>query len=662
MQASTSKILGRMPISCLAWAFSWACIQLLFFCLLTAKVQAQVFVPIVAEPKLEKYRIQRELYYLDNSRDSKSVSTILSGDWDETFARHDKYGLNVGYPQNVQEADYWLGLLVENKTGHDIALYLAGSAKPSLSRVYFLKNGIAPVDHIVEISQIYDRANLNINIKPGVWKIYIEMSRDPFGFQVVFPSLRSYDNIIHHSPEKHFISLSLGICIALLIYNLVLATTLRSRSHYLYVCYNFSIVLYFEGNSQLLAEQFGFFQIPRFAMLPISSCSIYFFIIFVYDILNVKDNMPRWKWVFYCLFALWPVMLLIHIFDPQAAIALLNPVILSSFPLSLAVGTHAILKKIPIARLLLVTVSLPAIGSFIGLQAGLFDSVLPIVFIACAQPLGINLEMIFLSMIVGYKVRKEHQSLRNKRDQAYNELKKIVYPHQVEDVWNGKSLEDTMPVGRNHAYTLVFDVIASSKIALDNPRAFLSKVFHECSEAMMDQYDGKSLVANAYRVKELGDGFLCTVGFPFACPSIGIADHTVALAIQFMKVFSDQVRRVEATVPIHCCIGIAYGPVEAFFPESGAKVYDLFGKGIILAHRYESMRDLILPIIKQKASLIILQEQVFRNLSEQYQQQFALFNLAEAGLSVRDDELATTLYYSLQNGESEALPTASKAS
>jgi hypothetical protein len=57
-----------------------------------------------------------------------------------------------------------------------------------------------------------------------------------------------------------------------------------------------------------------------------------------------------------------------------------------------------------------------------------------------------------------------------------------------------------MPFGRNEAFSLMFDVIGSSK-SLEDTRKFLSDVFSTCSAIMMEEYDEERLMANAYRVK-----------------------------------------------------------------------------------------------------------------------------------------------------------------
>ena len=101
---------------------------------------------------------------------------------------------------------------------------------------------------------------------------------------------------------------------------------------------------------------------------------------------------------------------------------------------------------------------------------------------------------------------------------AFNQLKKIVYPHQLEQIKKGVNLEDTMPVGSEECCVLSFDIVNSSKIDIPNVRSFLNKVMKPCLALLNEGYDSDGLVATGYRIKEMGDGFLCSVGFPFKVP------------------------------------------------------------------------------------------------------------------------------------------------
>jgi class 3 adenylate cyclase len=619
---------------------------LLLFFILSGRGMAEGFVPIVFDDSAERLYLREKVYFLKNDQKPHTADAILSGNLDASFEPNQGFGLNLGYPSRIQVGDYWLAMVIENRTSHDIALTVHSSSTPSLSRIFFLDESGGLV-RTYESAQQLKRAGRSIEIPPGRWKIYVELTRDIYSHPIVYLGLRSYHNLVHSNPERYFIAISMGICLSLLIYNFVLALTLRSRSHFLYVGYNLAMVLFFEGHGQLLAEQFGTPEIPLWLLVPINTSCLFLFLLFLNDILGVRNNLPGWVWPIRILLGLWPLILLIGAFNLPLANRIVNVLVAVAGPFALALGVHAVIRKIMIARLLLVTISLPPLGAVIGILSTITGHWLPMPLVASAPLIAIDLEMILLSMTVGYKIRQSHLSLKRRRDHAYSELKKIVYPHQVQRIWAGKSLDATMPLGRSEAFSLVFDVIGSSKLSMEDPRKFLSDVFSTCSAIMMEEYDGERLIANAYRVKEMGDGFLCTIGFPFHCPDPRIADHSLRLAYRFMQVFQEKARAHNATEPLHCAIGIAQGPVEAFYPENGAQVYDLFGRSIILAHRYEGMRDVLFPRLKVRDSIIILQKQVFDQLSPDLKLDFSVLNLQEEGLVVRDDEKAVELYYRL---------------
>ncbi len=620
---------------------------LLSLLILCGPLRAESFRPLIFAPGMSKLATLGQIYSFDNSVERLTVLDILSGAYDERFQSSSKAAIAIGHPKTVQSGDTWIALRVDNQAPGPIALWIYGASSQSMTKAYILpKEGSIPLETFSFSSQLRRTAK-TLAIPPGTWKIYLELQREPYAYPMILTSLRTYENIIHQSPERAIILISLGICIALLLYNIVLAITLRSASHWLYVLYNLAIVFYFESSGEVLAEQFGTPAWPVWTWFPINSACLFFFALFVYDILNVSTLLSEWKKFFWLIFALWPVLLAWQMFDLTGAIRILNVLILAATPVSLMVTFHAIKRGLPIARLLACTLSLPAIGSLCGLLVNLFAPLFPLSLLACIQPLGIDLEMILLSMSVGYKIRRQHLALKRRRDHAYEELKKIVFPHQVQDVWNGRALESTMPVGSSEAYTIVFDVIGSSKMSIADPRAFMSGVFTACSELMMERYDGEKLVANAYRVKEMGDGFLCTVGFPFASPEPNAADHALRLSYRFMQTYAEHAARTGSPHPLYCAVGIAHGPIEAFYPDNGTKVYDMYGRSIILANRYESMRDYLFPHLKTKNNIVILQAKVWESLSPELQREFTHFSLDAVAFRVKDDEAATHFYYRL---------------
>ena len=145
----------------------------------------------------------------------------------------------------------------------------------------------------------------------------------------------------------------------------------------------------------------------------------------------------------------------------------------------------------------------------------------------------------------------------------------------------------------------------------------------------MEGYDAERQVASAFMVKEMGDGFICSVGFPFAPPSHNKALTSISLAERFIQEFNDVMQQLNYRENIYCGIGIAMGPVSGFFSQSGVIRYDLFGRGIVLATRYEALRKKIFDELKLgESNIIVIQEKVFCSLPRQERQQFAQIRIA----------------------------------
>jgi len=225
---------------------------------------------------------------------------------------------------------------------------------------------------------------------------------------------------------------------------------------------------------------------------------------------------------------------------------------------------------------------------------------------------------------------------------------KVWYPHQIRLLLEGKNLEQTMPIGEADAYVISFDIIGSSKIKSETAKQLFRKVFSECNRLMMQGYQADSLTAQAFRLKEMGDGFICTVGFPFSPPKIE-SDVKTALNISlgFVEIF--RIAAQDLDTPLYCGIGIAFGKVEGFYSEAKPIEYDLFGRGIILSTRYEQMRKVILEELKANSNIIVFQERVFEMLPADISGRCTEYLMSNHGKKVRDDEEADRLHFMLLN-------------
>jgi class 3 adenylate cyclase len=235
---------------------------------------------------------------------------------------------------------------------------------------------------------------------------------------------------------------------------------------------------------------------------------------------------------------------------------------------------------------------------------------------------------------------------KKKTEHAYGQLKKVVYPHQLMQVREGRSIEATMPTGKGEACVISFDVIGSSKIQHERVKEFFDEVFRRCGDVMMDDYDSKRMVGKAYRIKQMGDGFLCSVGFPFKPPVEKKVAHTaLQISLEFFRVFNEEVAKLQYRFPIHCAAGLAFGEVEGYFTEAGIVNYDLHGRGVILATRYESFRKYLQEDQKLNGNILILQEKVYLSLSPVLTKSFHEIELTRSSYKVRDDPSASKLYY-----------------
>ncbi len=141
----------------------------------------------------------------------------------------------------------------------------------------------------------------------------------------------------------------------------------------------------------------------------------------------------------------------------------------------------------------------------------------------------------------------------------------------------------------------------------------------------------------------MGDGFLCSVGFPFAVQG-SLLENSLALAESFISIFDNEAKKYFPDKNVYCGIGMAYGDVCGYFPKTGLKHYDLYGETIIKATRYEAMRKIIFEQGRvPQGNIMILQEDVFGNLASGYQDGFMEYQLDQ--YRVRDDPNAEKLYY-----------------
>lgn len=229
---------------------------------------------------------------------------------------------------------------------------------------------------------------------------------------------------------------------------------------------------------------------------------------------------------------------------------------------------------------------------------------------------------------------------------TYKEFTKIVYLHTVKQIANGFEIEKTMRVGTAEAVVVAFDIVGSSRIKHPGFSDAVERMMGRCYDAMSHGYDAQDMQCRAYRVKEMGDGLLCSVGFPFPTGE-GRTEASVAndLAAEFVRIFKEEFEKLELDSNSYCGIGIAKGSVEGFFPRFGVKQYDLRGKTIMLATRYEAMRNAVYSKIGWNGSVIFIQDEVYQDLLPDERAHYSEWDATVDGQRIRDDGLAQKAWY-----------------
>jgi hypothetical protein len=266
-------------------------------------------------------------------------------------------------------------------------------------------------------------------------------------------------------------------------------------------------------------------------------------------------------------------------------------------------------------------------------------------YLSFAAVVGFAAEISLFSFAIGQEARLSEKSALSINEHAFNQLKKVFYPHQIDRIKNGVEIERTMPTGRAEASVISFDIVESSKIQQPLAKAFIEDCIKSCVSIISENYDAERMQANGYRIKEVGDGFLCSVGYPFQTPqNRPSAIGAVELGLRFIQIFQEKVDQWHSHAPVYCSIGIAFDMLEGYFPKEGTIEYDVYGRALLLATRYESLRHMLFPE-GLRGHILTIQEKIYKELPLQLQSDFHELDLYRAQLSVRDDLQATRLYY-----------------
>ncbi len=462
--------------------------------------------------------------------------------------------------------------------------------------------------------------------------------------------------------EHIYLSLQIGGLTITLLYNLCLLLSLRRKEYLLYVTYlsffigvqciltGFSLHYLPDGDFKIWCSNEGFHLVVLLAVL--------FALRFTIAFLNLKEQSRTQHLMlhYYSIFIFGCVFVIPFISYRISSIVVLL-LICGSSVLMMTAGIISTIRRYRPAYFYTSAWSFLLLGTIVTAMKSL--ELLPVsMFTNWSLITGATLEAMLFSLALAerfndfqrraaWQKEKYIEELLQKeksKKHLYDQLQKLVYPHQLNMIRSGKPLEATMPCQIAKAFVLFFDIVNSSKIEHSRKKQFFRAIFSRCFEKMMENYDPQELIASAYRIKELGDGFLCSVGFPFQAPlGKNPADLALELAFAFVKSFESLKKEYGIQNHELCSIAISYGDVEGFYPVSGVREYDLFGQGIVWADRYEALRKQFL----QKpfpGNILVVQQQAYDKLSSKFKENLEEFRLPP-GTAIRDHAQARKFYY-----------------
>jgi hypothetical protein len=434
----------------------------------------------------------------------------------------------------------------------------------------------------------------------------------------------------------------LAIFLIMTMYNLVLFVFVRKPHYLLYVLYLATTVLFnlcYLGIGYNFAGRWSFLITDFWIqwLLVNGASALLFSAVF----LEMKQQAPVLHRLFLAFAVIMLAMIALSFVWPFQVTKVYNNLLVLVALISIPVGLYRYLCGFRPALYYTIAWGTLALGViFFNLT---ITGVLPYTFAGeWAYYVGASAEVILLSFALGDLLRFKEQALMKKqaeyivqletekkeKSHVYDQLQKMVYTHQIAMIRKGAVLEETMPTNKHDGVVIALDIVNSSRMPHAIAQELFRDFFFRCQELMLEGYDEDRLQCSAYRIKEMGDGFLCSVGFPFGNPT-SMSDEQLALrlVLSFHEAFHEVARRLQVADKVFCSTAIAAGELEAFYPLAGVKEYDLYGRGIILAARYEALRKSFFAETGHKSSLIMVQQRVWQSLPAAEQQGFELYDI-----------------------------------
>jgi hypothetical protein len=568
------------------------------------------------------------------------INLVADSNFEDRFERGTSAVLNHGYTS----ANYWYRIRFFNPYAQvekihihdphnvydDFEVYRGKELVGSLHHRDTLKKRIVTIDLPAE----------------SLSSIYIRKKTDAVVHQSSFTFWRDYESLRDSIQSSE---LRYQTVLTMLLMSVFLTTTLlfayRKIIYFHYLGYLLSFVMF----ASWVWSVHYFPWLMRWGGMLSLFCVV-FTALFVDEFLEIKRHSPSLHKLFITLACLSFLSMGIEFVDPIMR-AYTGTILSTSIQATtVCFGTMLFFKYRQI-HILIFNVAFGSflISGFIQMQIwmGLIDSAENLLMFY-----GVAAENFLMLLAMGHRIvviEGERKQSDNLLAHSYEQLSKVFYPHQILQIRDGRTVEETMPVGEKDACILYFHIMDGAALMHEGYEDYVEEFMVRCRQLLMEHYDPLNFRCNAYMIREMGDGFLCSVGYPFHQTGRLKSESAVELAEKLILEFNAMVASLDAPQNLHCSIGIVRGLVKSYFSRSGRIRDDLWGRSISMASVYgEVSSQLFASLGMAPGNIIILHDAVFNSLPRDKRQSYEVISYQAAqgllGRFLEGDSLAFRIF------------------
>ena len=235
---------------------------------------------------------------------------------------------------------------------------------------------------------------------------------------------------------------------------------------------------------------------------------------------------------------------------------------------------------------------------------------------------------------------KDKAQLSSDNQHAWEQTSRLTYPHQLHMLKLKHNLEDTMNLNRKDALVFEYDIKESSRLRnLPTYDKIKESLFKSLSSEhihrnyrLSDSWDDhQTPISDGFFLKDMGDGFIATVGHPFKCHDPNFAEVAVEMAENIIRdsrvYFSEHLGKT-----VQLCIAMEYNEVQGHWKASNVTGFDLTDSSVAPVTRVGSLRRELenQNAIRRDKSQIIVTERVYERLKKK-QKHFVKVDLRTVG-------------------------------